>query len=74
MQSTELVLIIGDLFIPDRAEAIPEEFIKLLTHKKFNHILCIGNVRNKETYDWLQTLLVRNKITCVKNLTDDKTT
>jgi vacuolar protein sorting-associated protein 29 len=70
--SAELVLIIGDTFIPDRAESIPEEFTKLLSSKKFQHILSTGNIGNKETYTWLQTLLAtKSKLTNIKSLSDD---
>jgi vacuolar protein sorting-associated protein 29 len=74
MQTAELVLVIGDLYIPDRADSIPEVFIKLLSNKKFQHILCTGNIGNKETDDWLQTLLATpniSKVSCVKSLSDD---
>ncbi|XP_064392692.1 vacuolar protein sorting-associated protein 29-like [Halichondria panicea] len=51
-----LVLIIGDFHIPHRANAIPQQFKKLLVPGKIQHILCTGNLCSKETLDYLKTL------------------
>ncbi|XP_053225600.1 vacuolar protein sorting-associated protein 29-like isoform X2 [Podarcis raffonei] len=51
-----LVLVIGDLHIPHRCNALPAKFRKLLVPGKIQHILCTGNLCNKETYDYLRTL------------------
>lgn len=52
----ELVLVLGDLHIPHRAESIPEQFKSLLVPGKMQHVLCTGNVVSKTTEDYLRTL------------------
>ncbi|KAI9802216.1 MAG: hypothetical protein M1825_002937 [Sarcosagium campestre] len=54
--SSRLVLVLGDLFIPDRAADIPLKFKKLLTPGKIGQILCLGNLTDKETYDFLRSI------------------
>jgi len=49
-----LVLAIGDLHIPDRAPDIPAKFRKLLAPGKIGQILCLGNLTDKETYEFLR--------------------
>ncbi|KAL8859537.1 MAG: hypothetical protein Q9178_003936 [Gyalolechia marmorata] len=49
--ASRLVLVIGDLFIPDRAS-----FKKLLTPGKIGQILCLGNLTDKETYEFLRQI------------------
>eukprot|EP00536_Pseudo-nitzschia_multiseries_P008834 jgi/Psemu1/199144/e_gw1.232.82.1 len=39
----ELVLVLGDLHIPERANAIPENFKKMLVPNKMQHVICTGN-------------------------------
>ncbi|EDV21722.1 Vacuolar protein sorting-associated protein 29 [Trichoplax sp. H2] len=51
-----LVLVIGDLHIPHRRNKLPNKFKKLLVPGKIKHILCTGNLCNKETYDYLKNL------------------
>ncbi|CAG8195308.1 unnamed protein product [Penicillium salamii] len=50
--TARLVLVIGDLFIPDRAPAT--KFRKLLTPGKIGQTLCLGNLTDRETYDFLR--------------------
>jgi vacuolar protein sorting-associated protein 29 len=52
----QLVLVIGDLFVPQRVSEIPKEIIKALPTNKFQHIICTGNIGSYETYDWLKSL------------------
>ncbi|KAF2461629.1 vacuolar protein sorting-associated protein-like protein 29 [Lineolata rhizophorae] len=52
--TTRLVLCLGDLFIPDRAPDIPAKFKKLLAPGKIGQILCLGNLTDKDTYDFLR--------------------
>lgn len=54
--TSRLVLAIGDLHIPDRAAAIPAKFRKLLAPGKIGQILCLGNLTDKETYDFLRSV------------------
>ncbi|KAK2737760.1 Vacuolar protein sorting-associated protein 29 [Myotisia sp. PD_48] len=49
--TTRLVLVIGDLFIPDRAA-----FKKLLTPGKIGQILCLGNLTDRDTYEFLRQI------------------
>jgi len=49
-------LVIGDLFIPDRAPDIPQKFKKLLSPGKIGQVLCLGNLTDKETYDFLRAI------------------
>jgi vacuolar protein sorting-associated protein 29 len=54
--NSQIVLLIGDMFTPQRICDISEQFRSLLAPNKINHILCLGNMGSKETYDWLKTL------------------
>ena len=54
--STELVLIVSDLFIPLRTPEIDAQFRSILVPNKIQHVLCLGNVGNQETFDWLHGL------------------
>ncbi|KAI5289504.1 Vacuolar protein sorting-associated protein 29 [Ascosphaera aggregata] len=49
--SSRLVLVVGDLFIPDRAP-----FRKLLTPGKIGQVLCLGNLTDRETYEYFRTV------------------
>ncbi|KAI5288305.1 Vacuolar protein sorting-associated protein 29 [Ascosphaera acerosa] len=52
--ASRLVLVIGDLFIPDRAPDIPPKFRKLLTPGKIGQILCLGNLTDRETFEYFR--------------------
>ena len=54
--NTELVLVVGDMFLPQRSPDINEQFKAILTPNKVQHVLCLGNIGNQETYDWLKSL------------------
>nr|OQO31917.1 hypothetical protein B0A51_01112 [Rachicladosporium sp. CCFEE 5018] len=54
--SSRLVLVIGDLFIPDRAIDIPAKFKKLLSPGKIGQILCLGNLTSPSVYTFLRNL------------------
>ncbi|KAK4610053.1 Vacuolar protein sorting-associated protein 29 [Fulvia fulva] len=54
--SSRLVLVLGDLFIPDRAIDIPQKFKKLLTPGKIGQILCLGNLTSPSVYHFLRSL------------------
>ena len=51
-----LVLVLGDLHIPDRSSALPAKFKKLLVPGRIQHILCTGNLCTRESYEYLKTL------------------
>ncbi|XP_063972254.1 vacuolar protein sorting-associated protein 29 [Diachasmimorpha longicaudata] len=51
-----LVLVLGDLHIPDRCSSLPSKFKKLLVPGRIQHILCTGNLCTKQSYDYLKTL------------------
>ena len=44
----EFVLIIGDIHIPQRASALPEQFRDLLMPGKMQHVISPGNVGSRE--------------------------
>ena len=50
------MLVLGDLHIPFRCNALPDKFKKLLVPGRIHHILCTGNLCSKETLDYLKTL------------------
>lgn len=54
--ASRLILVLADLFIPDRAPDLPAKFRKLLSPGKIGQTLCLGNLRDKETYDYLRTV------------------
>jgi vacuolar protein sorting-associated protein 29 len=47
----ELVLVLGDLHIPERANAIPEQFKRMLVPNKMKHVLCTGNISREQYND-----------------------
>ncbi|KAI3399202.1 hypothetical protein diail_7571 [Diaporthe ilicicola] len=51
-----LILVIGDLHIPDRALDIPPKFKKLLAPGKISQSLCLGNLTDKPTYEYLRSI------------------
>ncbi|UZJ53216.1 hypothetical protein CBS101457_002536 [Exobasidium rhododendri] len=51
-----LVLVIGDLHLPNRASDLPNKFRKLLVPGKIQQIICTGNVCDRETLDYLRTI------------------
>ena len=65
----ELVLVVGDMFIPQRSPDLTDQFKSILTPNKVQHVLCLGNIGNKESYDWLKSL--SNDFHSVKGDFDD---
>jgi len=51
-----LVLVIGDLHIPERKSAIPSKFRDILVPGKIQHILCTGNITGRESLDFMRNL------------------
>ncbi|KAL5606659.1 hypothetical protein BROUX41_003055 [Berkeleyomyces rouxiae] len=51
-----LILVIGDMYIPDRALDIPAKFKKLLAPGKISQTLCLGNLTDKTTYEYLRSI------------------
>ncbi|KAF3766120.1 hypothetical protein M406DRAFT_38210 [Cryphonectria parasitica EP155] len=51
-----LILVIGDLHIPDRALDIPPKFKKLLAPGKISQTLCLGNLTDRATYEYLRSV------------------
>jgi vacuolar protein sorting-associated protein 29 len=62
-------LVIGDLNIPYRSHGLPKKFKSLLVPGRIQHILCTGNLCNKETMDYLKTLA--NDVHVVRGDFDD---
>eukprot|EP00943_MAST-04B_sp_MAST-4B-sp1_P000769 g769.t1 len=66
---SELVLILGDMHIPHRANSIPAAFEKLLVPGRVNHVLCTGNVCTEEQLDFLKNL--SGNVHCVRGDFDE---
>ena len=56
MNQPDLVLIVGDMFVPERVSDIPEQFKSLLIPNKIQYVLSLGNIGSRESYDWLKSL------------------
>ncbi len=52
----ELVLVVGDMFMSQRSPDINEQFKSLLIPNKIQHVLSLGNIGSRESYDWLKSL------------------
>ena len=52
----ELVLVVGDMFVPQRAQDIDPQFKAILIPNKLQHVLSLGNIGSRESYDWLKSL------------------
>ena len=68
-QFGELALMLGDLHIPHRTIDIPEQFKELLVPGKIQHVLCTGNIGNKDHTDWIRSLA--NDVHIVRGDFDD---
>ncbi|KAJ2399101.1 Vacuolar protein sorting-associated protein 29 [Coemansia sp. RSA 2559] len=51
-----LILVLGDIHIPQRAADIPAKFRKLLVPGKIDRILCTGNVTDIATLEYLRSI------------------
>jgi vacuolar protein sorting-associated protein 29 len=69
VSNIKLVLVIGDFHVPYRSFGLPKRFKSLLVPGRIQHILCTGNMCNKETLDYLKTLT--NDVHVVKGDFDD---
>jgi len=77
MNQAELVLVIGDMNIPYKCSDISEQYKNLLIPNKIQHVLSLGNIGSRETYDWLKSLsnnfhAVKGEIDEYSNLTETK--
>eukprot|EP00918_Siedleckia_nematoides_P099462 GHVU01217538.1.p1 GENE.GHVU01217538.1~~GHVU01217538.1.p1 ORF type:complete len:198 (+),score=19.88 GHVU01217538.1:172-765(+) len=52
----DLVLLIGDFHVPQRALDLPQCFKDLLSTDKIRHVICTGNVGNTATLDMLRSI------------------
>ena len=52
----ELVLVVGDMFVPQRSQDIEPQFKTILIPNKLQHVLSLGNIGSRESYDWLKSL------------------
>ena len=52
----ELVLVVGDMFVPQWSPDINEQFKSILIPNKLQHVLSLGNIGSRESYDWLKSL------------------
>jgi vacuolar protein sorting-associated protein 29 len=44
----ELILVLGDLHIPQRASKIPTPFKRMLVPNRMQHVICTGNVSDEQ--------------------------
>lgn len=51
----ELVLVLGDMHVPQRASKIPSAFQRMLVPNKMQHVICTGNI-SMEQYEELRGL------------------
>ncbi|KAJ2008113.1 Vacuolar protein sorting-associated protein 29 [Coemansia thaxteri] len=51
-----LILVVGDMHIPQRAADIPSKFRKLLVPGKIDQILCTGNLSDRATFEYLRSI------------------
>ena len=52
----ELILVVGDMFVPQRSQDIDPQFKTILIPNKLQHVLSLGNIGSRESYDWLKSL------------------
>jgi vacuolar protein sorting-associated protein 29 len=52
----ELVLVVSDMFVPQRSQDIDPQFKTILIPNKLQHVLSLGNIGSRESYDWLKSL------------------
>lgn len=64
-----IILVIGDLHIPQRKLAIPEQFMHLFAPGKVHKIFCTGNLCTQDQLKWLKSLC--NDIVCVAGDCDE---
>jgi vacuolar protein sorting-associated protein 29 len=65
-----LVLCIGDLHVPSRVASLPAKFRSLLVPGKIQHVLCTGDLCDRETYDYLRAIC--HDVVVVKGARDDE--
>ena len=65
----EFVLVVADMFVPNRQADIPQKFKTILSPNKMQHVLSLGNIGSKDNYNWLKSL--SNDFHCVKGEFDD---
>ncbi|KAI8579325.1 hypothetical protein K450DRAFT_242695 [Umbelopsis ramanniana AG] len=51
-----LVLVIGDLHIPNRVHDLSPKFKKLLVPGKIQQVISTGNICDKETFDYIRSI------------------
>lgn len=68
--TAELVLVVSDMNVPFKVNDIPTQFKSLLIPNKIQHVLSLGNMGSKESYDWLRSL--SNNFQAVKGEFDEE--
>ncbi|KAF8830223.1 Metallo-dependent phosphatase-like protein [Lentinula edodes] len=66
-----LVLVVGDLHIPHRIHDLPHKFKKLLAPGKISQVLCTGNVCDRETMEYLRSIVGGAEIQVVRGDYDE---
>ncbi|EAY06499.1 phosphodiesterase, MJ0936 family protein [Trichomonas vaginalis G3] len=67
-----LILVIGDLHIPQRKLKIPEQFLKLIVPGKLDKVICVGNLTTPDQMAWIKSLC--KDVTVVYGDYDEKMT
>ncbi|KAJ4490308.1 Metallo-dependent phosphatase-like protein [Lentinula aciculospora] len=66
-----LVLVLGDLHIPHRIHDLPHKFKKLLAPGKISQVLCTGNICDRETMEYLRSIVGGAEIQVVRGDYDE---
>lgn len=69
MNQADLVLVVSDMFVPEKCSDIPDQFKNILIPNKIQYVLSLGNNGSRESYDWLKSL--SNNFHAVKGDYDD---
>lgn len=75
-ETSELILIIGEINVPDKIKSINADIKNILPKKKFSKILSTGAIGSLETLEWLTSLCKDNSsrnLFIVKSQDDEDT-
>ncbi|KAG5496166.1 hypothetical protein JKF63_02467 [Porcisia hertigi] len=67
-----LVLVVGDMWVPQRACGVPDVFCKMFSPGRIHKVLITGGVGSKEMYDYLRT--IAPDLHCVASSVDEQWT
>ena len=70
MTQPDLILVISDLNIPHKVNELPTHFTELFNQAKLTHVICLGNIGNKDVYEYFKSL--SKNFYCVKGDCEDE--